>query len=75
MLGCTIFDLICTTLQPQGGGLITLIQQWIKGLPWQFSEQDSELPMQGTQVRSLVGEQRSHMLYGKAKKMDKTVVQ
>ena len=31
------------------------------GLPWQSSGQDSELPVQGTQVRSLVRELGSHM--------------
>ena len=31
------------------------------GLPWQSSGQDSKLPVQGTQVRSLVRELGSHM--------------
>ena len=37
------------------------------GLPWWPSGKDSTLPRQGAQVRSLVGELRSHMLNGAAK--------
>ena len=32
----------------------------VKGLPWQSSGQDSALPKQGAQVRSLIGEQIPH---------------
>ena len=34
------------------------------GLSCWFSDWDAELSMQGAQVRSLVGELRSHMLHG-----------
>ena len=38
------------------------------GLPWRSSGWDSEPPMQGAWVRSLVGELRSHMLHMAKKK-------
>ena len=44
--------------------LITAIQ----GPPWWSSRWDSALPVQGVQVRSLVGELGSHMSRGVAKK-------
>ena len=40
-------------------------------LPWQPSAQDSELPLKGVGVWSLVGELRSCMLCGVAKKKNK----
>ena len=40
----------------------------VRGLPWRSSAWDSVLPMQGAQVRSLVGELGSPMLHGVAKK-------
>ena len=42
----------------------------LSGLPWQSSGGlDSELPLKGAWVRSLVGELRFHMLCGVAKKV------
>ena len=41
----------------------------LKGIPWQSSGQDITLPLQGKQVRSLVGELRSYVLCGTAKKI------
>ena len=38
------------------------------GLPWRSTGWGSALPLQGVWVRSLVGELRSHMLRGVAKK-------
>ena len=40
-----------------------------RGLPWRSSGQDSALPLQGAQVQALVGELRSCMLCGMAKKI------
>ena len=40
----------------------------MKGIPWQLSNSDSVLPLQGAEVQSLAGELRSHMLCGMAKK-------
>ena len=40
------------------------------GLPWRSSGWDSEPPMQGAWVRSLVGELRSHMLHMAKKKKE-----
>ena len=42
-------------------------QKAVGGLPWRSSSEDSELPMLGVQVRSLVGEPRSYKLCGAAK--------
>ena len=39
------------------------------GIPWWPSGQDSALPLQGAQVRSMVGELRSHVLCSVAKKI------
>ena len=39
-----------------------------EGLPWPSSGEDSTLPLQGTRVRSLVRERRSHKLCGTAGK-------
>ena len=33
-----------------------LVHNWRLGLPWWFSGQDSTLPIQGAQARSVVGE-------------------
>ena len=41
------------------------------GLPWRSSGSHSALPLQGARVQSLVGELRSHMLCGVAKKKKK----
>ena len=41
------------------------------GIHWQSSGQDSALPLQEAQVRSLVGEVRSHMPCSVAKKKKK----
>ena len=44
------------------------IKNSLLGLPWHSSGEDSELPLQGVQVRSLVRELRSCVLHGAAKK-------
>ena len=41
------------------------------GLPWQSSGCDSMFPVEGAWVQSLVGELRSHITYGMAKKKKK----
>ena len=41
------------------------------GLPWRSSGQDSTLPLQGTRVRSLVSELRSHKPHSVAEKKRK----
>ena len=42
-----------------------------QGLLWRSSSCNSELPLQGVQVWSLVGELRSHMLRGTARKKER----
>ena len=46
---------------------VKLLRKMGRGLPWQFSGQDSEPLMQVAWVRSLVRELGSHMLHGMAK--------
>ena len=59
-----------------GGGSANLsdIKKMTLGIPWSSSGQDSELPLQGSQVPSLVGELRSSMPHGTAKKKNKVKV-
>ena len=42
-----------------------------QGPPWWSSSCNSELPLQGVQVRSLIGDLRSHMLHGRARKKER----
>ena len=42
----------------------------VKGLPWQTNGEDSVLPLQGTQVQTLVRDLRSHMLHDQKKKLE-----
>ena len=44
-----------------------------EGVPWQSSGSDSRLLLLRAQVRSLVGELRSHKLHSVAKKRDQIV--
>ena len=53
----------------------TVFKMWLLGIPWPFSDQDSTLPRQGTQIRSLVGEIRSCVLCGMAKKLKSIALQ
>ena len=50
------------------GRKVVFLKIKFEGLPWRSSGLDSTLPPQGAQVRSLVGELRSRMLRGTAKK-------
>ena len=45
-----------------------LDQDQLWGIPWWSSDEDSTLPLQGAQVRSLVGELRYHVVQLKKKK-------
>ena len=50
-----------------GNDLIHFLKMYCARIPWRSSGLDSELPLQGAQVPSLVGELRSCMLRGAAK--------
>ena len=56
-----------------GGGSANLsnIKKMTLGIPWWSSGQDSALPLEGSQIPSLVGELRSSMSHGTAKKRNK----
>ena len=51
--------------------LFVFLKEKTVGIPWQSSGWDSELPVQGAQVRSLVGELRSCMPHSAPKNKNK----
>ena len=55
------------------GFLFNFLKSTVSGIPWPSGGWDSELPLQGARVPSVVGELRSRKLCGAAKKKNRNI--